>query len=329
MGVAQAGCSAVIRGGGCDVGRGVELALGVGQFGRLGDRADGAGESDEVQALQFERDAPPGLVGLAFGDADQAAARARTIRTCARMRCSRRWKTGRSSSRGLQVAEAAFGFEQVLVAERDVLGAEVGVEVESRNLPSRRCSAAIFCAVDPQPPGRGLAQVAPEGRVVAERALGAGVRVARLAPSWPSRARARSARARLAVASIVCSRWVRSRSASAGLWQMMKRLAASPSPIVDLLDAQVVADGLVAALARERRLRVRGAVAHPLAGDPVPARPRQVAQVLIAGEAAVDDRHDAAQAPAAQAVLDLADHRSCRWCSRASTSTLTGHRLRG
>ncbi len=28
---------------------------------------------------------------------------------------------------GLQVAEAAFGFEQVLVAERDVLGAEVGV----------------------------------------------------------------------------------------------------------------------------------------------------------------------------------------------------------
>jgi len=28
---------------------------------------------------------------------------------------------------GLQVAEAAFGFEQVLVAERDVLGGEVGV----------------------------------------------------------------------------------------------------------------------------------------------------------------------------------------------------------
>ena len=74
----------------------------------------------------------------------------------------------------------------------------------------------------------------------------------------------------------------------------------------DFLDAQVVADGLVAALARERGLGVGRAVAHPLAGDPVPARPRQVAQVLIAGEAAVDDRHDPPQPPAAQVVLDLA-----------------------
>ena len=36
-------------------------------------------------------------------------------------------KDGPQLERGLQVAEAAFGLEQVLVAERDVLGAEVGV----------------------------------------------------------------------------------------------------------------------------------------------------------------------------------------------------------
>src|SRR5439155_11310780 len=58
----------------------------------------------------------------------------------------------------------------------------------------------------------------------------------------------------------------------------------------DLLDAQVVAHGLIAPLARERGLRVRAAVAHALAGDPVPARAGEVAQVLIGGEAAVDDR---------------------------------------
>jgi len=56
------------------------------------------------------------------------------------------------------------------------------------------------------------------------------------------------------------------------------RLAVADS---DLLDAQVLADLLVAAGARERGLRVGRAVAHPLAGDPVPARPGQVAQVLL------------------------------------------------
>jgi hypothetical protein len=36
-------------------------------------------------------------------------------------------KDGPQLDRGLQIAEAAFGCEQVLVAERDVFGGEVGV----------------------------------------------------------------------------------------------------------------------------------------------------------------------------------------------------------
>lgn len=35
------------------------------------DGAGGAGEGDEVQAAELERDGSPRLAGLAFGDADQ------------------------------------------------------------------------------------------------------------------------------------------------------------------------------------------------------------------------------------------------------------------
>src|SRR3990170_3123845 len=77
----------------------------------------------------------------------------------------------------------------------------------------------------------------------------------------------------------------------------------------DVLDAQVVTDGLVAAGARERRLGIRRAVAHPLAGDPVAAATGQVAQVVVGGEAAVDDPDATAEPPAAQVVLDLGDPR--------------------
>ena len=77
---------------------------------------------------------------------------------------------------------------------------------------------------------------------------------------------------------------------------------------VDLLDAEVVAHAAVAALAGERGLRVGGAVAHPLAGDPVAPGAGQVAQVLVRGEAAVDDPDAAAEPPALKVVLDLLDH---------------------
>ena len=81
---------------------------------------------------------------------------------------------------GLQVAEAAFGFEQVLVAERDILGAQVRVRGGEEELAVELLFGGDLLAVDPQPPGRGLAQVAPERGVIAQRALGAGVDLARL-----------------------------------------------------------------------------------------------------------------------------------------------------
>ena len=75
---------------------------------------------------EFERDPPPGLAGLAFGDADQQQREPaeQDVRADAVLEAV---EDGPQLERGLQVAEAAFGFEQVLVAERDVLGGEVGV----------------------------------------------------------------------------------------------------------------------------------------------------------------------------------------------------------
>jgi hypothetical protein len=73
----------------------------------------------------------------------------------------------------------------------------------------------------------------------------------------------------------------------------------------DLLDAQVVAHRLVAALARERGLVLGGSVAHLLPGDPVPAGTTQVVEVVLGRKAAVDDGHDPPEPPAAQIILDL------------------------
>jgi hypothetical protein len=69
--------------------------------------------------------------------------------------------------RGLQVAEAAFGFEEVLVAQRDVLGRQVGIAGGQQELAIQLGFGVDLGAVDAQPAGRGLAQVAPERGVVA------------------------------------------------------------------------------------------------------------------------------------------------------------------
>jgi len=79
-----------------------------------------SGERHEVQALHVQRDPSPGLAGLAFGDADQQQRQPaeQDVRGCGARRVEHR-----SQFEGaLEVAEAAFGFEQVLVAQRDVFG---------------------------------------------------------------------------------------------------------------------------------------------------------------------------------------------------------------
>ena len=118
------------------------------------------------------------------------------MRTWARMRSSRRWKTGRSSRVAFEVAEGAFGFDQLLVAERDVLGREGGVAGGEEVL-----AVEAFLGVRPwrgrsRGDPRGLAEVAGEGRVVTERALAAEVCLffrSVLVAVWRSRASANRA----------------------------------------------------------------------------------------------------------------------------------------
>jgi hypothetical protein len=87
--------------------------LGVGELGRLRDGAGGVGEGDEAQAPEFERDAPPGLAGLAFGDADQQQRepREQDVRANAVLEAM---EDGAQLDRGLEVAEAAFGSSRFL-----------------------------------------------------------------------------------------------------------------------------------------------------------------------------------------------------------------------
>jgi hypothetical protein len=70
-------------------------------------------------------------------------------------------------SPSLEVAEGAFGLAQVLVAERDLLGGQVGVGAGEQVLAVQALLGRDLLAVDQEPAGRGLAQIAREGRVVA------------------------------------------------------------------------------------------------------------------------------------------------------------------
>jgi hypothetical protein len=98
----------------------------VGWLGGLGDGSSGALQGDGVQAAQVEGDPPPGQPGAASGDADQQQGRPaeQDVGADAGLDAVEHWP---QLHRGLQVAEAAFGLQQVLVAQGDVLGAQVRV----------------------------------------------------------------------------------------------------------------------------------------------------------------------------------------------------------
>jgi hypothetical protein len=100
--------------------------LGVGEPGGLLDLAGGAGERDEVQALEFAAQVAPGVGGLAFADADEQQRQPadQDVRADALFEPV---EDRAQAQDALEVVEGALGFEQVLVAERDVLGGDVGV----------------------------------------------------------------------------------------------------------------------------------------------------------------------------------------------------------
>src|SRR5215210_7156399 len=308
-----------------DLEPGEDLALRVGQPGGLLDLAGGAGEGDEVEALELAAEVAPGLVGLALADADeqQREPADQDVRADALLEAV---EDRAQAQDALEVAERALGLEQVLVAERDVLRCDVGVGGREQELAVEALFGRDPGPVDPQPAGCCEAQVAAEGGVVAQCTLGLCVG---LLLSAGDRLRA-GALARLLAAPAALALAQRLDPLELGLDagelvlalgavavglggvvaddEALRLAAAGLVADRDLLDPEVVADAAVAALAGERRPRVGGAVAHLLAGDPVAAGVGQVAQVVVGGEAAVDDPDAAPEPPAGEIVLDLLDH---------------------
>ena len=79
-----------------------------------------------MDAAELGGDAPPGGVAAPFGDADeeQGEPAQQHVGADAGLEAV---EHGAQLEGGFEVPEAAFGFEEVLVAQRDVFGAQVGV----------------------------------------------------------------------------------------------------------------------------------------------------------------------------------------------------------
>ena len=216
-------------------------------------------------------------------------------RTWARMRGSSAVEDRPQLQGALQVPEAAFGFEQVLVAQRDVLGGQVRVGGGEQVLAVEALLGGDLGPVDTSRPVGSCRSHRPRvgwsrrahsarGRgLVRSAALAGCLRLRRGAwrrASWsPAVARMvliRSSstviRSRAASRCAFCGR------ASAGLWQTIHRSPVTRVVEADFLDAQVVPDLPVAAL-RDRACRPRGTGPHPFPGDAVPTGAAQVVQV--------------------------------------------------
>ena len=120
-------------------------------------------------------DGAPGLAGAGLGDTDdhQGEEADQDVGADAVVLAV---EDGSQPQDALEVAEGAFGFEQLLVAERDVLGREARVRGGEQVLAVQALLGGDLLAVEREQPRLGLAQVAGEGRVVAQRALAALVR---------------------------------------------------------------------------------------------------------------------------------------------------------
>ena len=122
-------------------------------------------------------DRAPGVAGAGLGDADDHQGE-EADQDVGADPVVLAVEDGPQQERALEVAEGAFGLEQLLVAERDVFGREARVAGGEQVLAVEALLGGDLLAVDQQPAGLGLAQVAGEGLVVAQRALAALVSVA-------------------------------------------------------------------------------------------------------------------------------------------------------
>src|SRR5215211_8443475 len=133
-----------------------------------------AGQGDLLQPTGFAVDPPPGLLAAAFGDAGQQQ-RQPAQQDVGADAVLQPVEDRAQQQVGLQVPEAALGFQQVLVAKGDVLGAEVRVGGGQQVFAVQPLFGLDLGAVDDQPPVWLLAQPAAQRGMVTQGALGAHV----------------------------------------------------------------------------------------------------------------------------------------------------------
>jgi hypothetical protein len=253
----------------------VDSLLGRPQRGGLDDRARLTGQGDLLQAAGFAVDPPPGLLAGAFGDAGQQQRQPAQQHVGADA-VLQPVEHRPQQQLGLQVPEAALGLQQVLVAQRDVLGGQVGVGGGQQVLAVQPLLGGDLGTVDDQPPVWLLAQPAPEGGIVAQGALGAQMGSLGLATCLAAEL-PRPVALALGVDAVQLGLDAGDRLVAAGLVALgLVGVVADDKPLVggvqaDFFDPQVVADLLVAALAGPHLVDQLVAVAHAHPGDVVPA----------------------------------------------------------
>src|SRR3954469_12042297 len=111
-----------------------------------------------MDAAELDRDAPPGGVGAPFGDADedQGEPSQQHVGADATLEAV---EHGAQLEGGLEVPEPAFGLEEVLVAQRDVLSAQIGIAGGQQVLAVEALHGPDLRAVDDEAAAGGLAEV--------------------------------------------------------------------------------------------------------------------------------------------------------------------------
>src|SRR6266511_2056477 len=281
------------------------------QRGGLDDRAGLACEDDLLQAAGFAVDPPPTLPAGALGDAGQQQ-RQPAQKDVGADAVLQPVKHRPQQQFGLHVAESALSLQQVLVAQRRVLGAEVRIRGGQQVLAVQPLLGGDLGAVDDQPPVWLLADPPAQRRMVAQRALGPGMTGLGLGAGLVAQL-AGAVAFPLGLDPFQLGLDPRDRLVTVGLVaDRLVGVVADDKPLVgavqaDFLDPQVVTDLLVAALPGERGLDQGVAVTHAHPGDVVPTRPAQVGEVVGPREAAVDHGDDPAELPGPQVVLDLGE----------------------
>src|SRR5208337_2428021 len=254
---------------------GEDVLLGLADLGALAEGAGGAGERADVDAAELAAQFRPGGSARVLGDAgqeegepaeDDVGADAFFLAVVDRAQVDDL----------LHVAPAALDFQELLIAQRDVLGGHLGI-----GGPEQAAGG------DPQVP----VQAGLGGDDAAELGALVPAEVVRIADQLGELGDHPGADGGVALGSL--------------------RVVADDEPLVlgdaDFLDLEVARDVLVASLPGQGGFRLGGAGAELLPDDVVVPALAQVAAVFRGGEAAVGDPYDAGQGPVPHVVLDLPD----------------------